>query len=66
MGKNCVLNTSGDDKKSRQIKQNNVNIDTYIGPSSHKVWLFKSSTFLKSRGVNFLSRDRKRTKGSAQ
>ena len=39
---------SGDDRKLRRTKQNSVNTCTYIGLSSHKVLLFKSSPVLRS------------------
>lgn len=48
-------------RKLRRIKQNNVNLCTYMGISSHKVWLFTSLPCLSFVETVYLSRDRERT-----
>ena len=40
---------SGYDRKLRRTKQNSLNTSTTIGLSSHKVWMFKSLLYLRSR-----------------
>lgn len=51
--KNKSFFSSSTDRKEGRIKQTNLNTSTYIGVLTHKVWMFKFSPFLRSRGHNF-------------
>ena len=53
---NNFWSASGDDRKLRRTKQNSLNTSTTIGLSSHKVWVFKTLPFLRSRGDKLFQR----------